>query len=390
MSSITIDENGLVVKRYQDQREDNAQAWRDKFPNIQTGRDSVAGQIVSIQTDIETRQAALIEAVANTFNPFGAAGEQLSRLAPLMNKRRRSAVASSVTLEVTATAAGATIPAGSLVSSATDQFATLFEVVVAPSATTTVEASAVEFGAIEADAGSITNIDTPVFGWASVINPSAASVGRSREDDGSLRARMLITSAAPSGTPLGIFTALSEIDGVSYASVLINNGDTVDSDGLLPHSVLPVVDGGLDSDIGQALLGSVAAGIDYNDATSVPEADFTTVQVINPANNAEESISFARPTGINVLVSIDLVRNSDYPPDGDAQIRQAVSDFINSSDVGETLYSSRLYSPINTVQGHSIVSVTVETKIAGTPSSSVPVAAYERAQVELLTDIAVL
>lgn len=390
MSSITVDENGIVVKRYQDQREDNAQAWRDKFPNIQTGRDSVAGQIISIQTDIETRQAAVIEAISKTFSPYDAVAEQLSRLAPLMNKRRRDAVASSVTLEVAATASGTTIPAGSLVSSATDQFATRAQVIVPPSGTASVEADAVEFGSIEADPGTITNIDTPVFGWASVTNPAAANIGRDRESDGSLRARMLATSAAPSGPPLGIYSALTAVDGVVYASLLQNRSDTVDAVGLRPHSVLPIVDGGADSDVAAALLNSVAAGIDFNDATDVPDASFTTVEVINPANNLPENIAFARPSDLFVLVEIDIVRDASYPPDGDAQIQSAVKEYIDAVGVGVDLYASRLYSPVNTVPGHEIISITVQKKVAGTPGSVVPVAAYERPKIELLTDITVL
>lgn len=390
MSSITVDENGIVVTRYQDQRENNAQAWRDKFPDIQTGRDSVAGQIISIQTDIETRQAAVIEAISKTFSPYDAIGAQLSRLAPLMNKRRREAVASSVTLQVTAAASGTTIPAGSLVSSATHQFSTRAQVIVAPGGTASVEADAVLFGEIEADAGTITTIVTPVFGWSSVTNPAAANVGRDRESDGSLRARMLATSSSPSGTPLGIYSALTAVDGVVYASVLQNRTDAVNVDGLRPHSVLPVVDGGADSEVALALLNSVAAGVDFNDATDVPAATFTTVSVINPANNEAENITFARPADAYMSVTIDIVREPSYPPDGDAQIQAAIRDYINALGVGETLYASRLYSPANTVPDHSIASVTVELKAGGMPASSVPVAAYERAQVELLTDVTVL
>ena len=135
-----------------------------------------------------------------------------------MSKRRRSAVLSSVTLTVTATAAGCTIPAGSIVAQATgsSKFITSAAVVVAPSGTATVAAVATEAGEIEAEAGTLTKIDTPVTGWESVTNADDASVGRDREADGVLRARMLATSSAPAGTPEGIFTAVSALSKLDH------------------------------------------------------------------------------------------------------------------------------------------------------------------------------
>lgn len=358
-----ITDSGYVRDRYQDERDSIANRWQVYLPGRRTDSQSVNGRIISVEAELVDNQNGQIGALLESFSPFTARGNLLSRLAPLMSKRRREAVLSSVTLTVTATAAGCTIPAGSIVAQAAgaSKFITSAAVVVAPSGTATVEALATEAGAVEAAAGTLTKIDTPVSGWLSVTNNDDAAVGRARESDGILRARMLATSSAPVGTPEGIATAISEVDGVTYQAVLENRTNSVNATGMPPHSVFPIVDGGADLSIGEALLNSVAAGIDYTDSADIPVGpNWVSVVVTNQSNGQPVTVWFARPTPTSGAVVLEIETQSTFPADGIARIKSEIVAFANQWPVGKTLFSSRLYSPANNVPGHEINSLTID------------------------------
>lgn len=356
-----ITDSGFNRDRYQDERESIAQRWNFYLPGRRTDSQSVNGRIISIEAELVDNQNGQIGAMLESFSPFTARGNLLSRLSPLMSKRRRDAVRSSVTLTVTAGVAGATIPAGSIVAQASGpaKFTTTVAVVVAPSGSASVPATATEGGAIESAAGTLTKIDTPVSGWLSVTNAEDASIGRSRESDGQLRARMLATSSAPVGTPEGIFTALSEVEGSIYQALLENRKSVVSPLGEPPHSVFPIVDGGADLELGNALLRTVAAGIDFTDETDVPDANWVSVDVTNPANGQIVTVWFARPSPVSDPVVVTIETQDAFPADGVARIKSEIVAFANQWPNGKTLFSSRLYSPANNVPGHEINSLTI-------------------------------
>lgn len=382
----TIDDNGFNRERYQDERQNIADSFNEYFPGKRTNVQSVNGRLISLEADLVDQANAKIQALLDAFNPQNARGNLLFNLAPLMNKRRREAVKSTVTLTVTADANGATIPAGSIVSpeNGPERFVTLAEVILAPSATDTVAAESQTFGPVEAAAGTLTKIQTPVFGWDTVTNLADASVGRSLETEAQLRFRMLETSSAPSGTPEGIFAAVTGVSGVTYARVLFNKTASVDANGIPARSVFPIIEGGADADLGLALLGSVSATAGYTTSTDIPGATFTEETVTNPANDQSESVWFARPSDNNITVEMTIETDTNYPGDGAARIRDAIVDFLDDWEVGKKLFSSRLYTPINTVPGIDINSVTINTVDSVTP------AVYERIKIaDPSTDIVI-
>lgn len=357
-----INDSGFVRDRYQDERDSIAGRWQVYLPGRRTDVQSVNGRIISIEAELVDNQNGQIGALLESFSPFTARGNLLSRLAPLMSKRRREAVLSSVTLTVTAGPAGTDIPAGSIVSQVAGpaKFITATQVIVAPSGTATVPAVATIAGSVEAASGTLTKIDTPVSGWLTVTNDDDASVGRERESDGQLRARMLSTSSAPVGTPEGIATAISEVDGVSYQFVLENRTSSVNGIGMPPHSVFPIVDGGADLAIGEALLRSVAAGIDYTDSTDIPTGpNWVSAVVTNPSNMQPVTVWFSRTTPVSAAIVVTIETQSGFPADGAARIKSEIVAFANQWPVGKTLFSSRLYSPANSVPGHEINSLTI-------------------------------
>ena len=371
----TIDETGFQRDRYQDVREENAKRWNDSFPDMDTSTPRVAGRIISIQSAIHDNLNAKAEYILNSFSPFTAIGAQLSNLAPLMNKRRLPRIYSHVTLQFNADNNGATVPDGTIVSSSLDKtkkFATNQDLVIAPNGSGVVLAEAIEANNFKPTAGTMTVIESGVFGISSVTNPNDGTLGRARETDAQLRFRMLQTSSAASGTPEGIYTAVSQVDGVTYASLLENFTDTTNAAGMPPHSIMPVVDGGDDNEVALAILETRAAGIQFTTSANIPAATWESISVINPANGQDVVVWFVRPANTTADVAIDISTDANFPTDGQQLIKDEVVNFVNAWSIGKVLYASRLYTPINLVAGVDINSVTIN------GSDRVSLTAYER------------
>lgn len=358
----TIDETGFHRDRYQDVREENAQRWNDSFPDMDTSAPRVSGRIISIQSAIRDDLNAKAEYILNSFSPFTAIGSQLSNLAPLMNKRRLPRILSQVTLQFNADLNGANVPDGTIVSSSLDRtkkFATTQRLIIAPNGFGVVLAEAIEASNFKPTAGTMTVIESGVYGVVSVTNPNDGTLGRARETDAQLRFRMLQTSSAASGTPEGIYTAVSQVDGVTYASVLENFTDTTNYGGMPPHSIMPVVDGGDDAEVALAILETRAAGIDFTTSTDIPGATWKSVTVTNPANGQPVMVWFVRPTNTTSTIAINISTDGNFPTDGQQLIKDEVVKFVNTWPIGKVLYASRLYTPVNLVPGVDINSVTI-------------------------------
>ncbi|QKN87328.1 baseplate J-like protein [Yersinia phage vB_YenM_636] len=359
-----ITDNGFKRVRYPELRAEIAQNWNEAITGLSTDPRTVAGRIVSQQADLIDDLTGTLQMILKSFSPYDAQGAQLSRLAPLMNRRRLDAWFGTVILTVTADANGCRIPAGSLVSNPNNGEAkvkTTRDVVVPPNGSAKVPAETLTQNSVEMPAGSMTKIETQVYGWASVTNELAGSVGRPREIDGSLRMRMLSTSAATNGTTEGIYTAISSLDGVTYCVVLDNRKDETNALGMPPHSVLAIVEGGDPQEIGLMYgVRSTAGGVDLTEPKHIPDATFESVQVVNPANRQKETVSFIRPSNKEVKVKVVANTYDDFPLDGKDLIKSALIEFVNGWDMGKTLFASRLYTPINNAVNVDIDSVTID------------------------------
>jgi uncharacterized phage protein gp47/JayE len=347
--------------------------------NIRTTPDAVFGQLANIFAEVVGDQNELITVMANQFNPQTASGTFLSQMVLFNGIKRKEAEFSSVSLSVTANTGGCTIPAGSLVSDPVvgEQFATDSLIVVAPSATESVSATAVNSGPIEAAVDTLTKIDTPILGWESVTNPAAAVAGFNEETDPELRARREVAaSQTGASTVAAIFTAVNNIDEVEDLKVVANNTPAT-VNGVPPQHIFLIVLGGADVEIAQALFETVAAGIGYHNlgipATSV---DYN---YPDPVTGDTYLIKFERPTDETVNIDIALdVDVETFPPDGVDQIKAAVLAYFDTNQrIGVDVIRSRLYTPVNTVPGHSITSLLIG--LGATAEQDIELQDFERA-----------
>ena len=216
--------------------------------------------------------------------------------------------------------------------------------------------NSVNTGPVEAPPSTLTQIDTPVFGWASITNPSVASLGSNIETDTALRLRRRRSvSIAGAGTVDAITANILDIVDVTDAFIVENRTFAVDAGGRPPKSFETVVTGGADAEIGQVIWDRKPAGIEtFGGIATAPLDSQGVARVIN----------FSRPTDIFVHLEIDYTLYSEeiFPSNGEVQIAQVASDSGNLLGINEDVILQRFHGPIfSAVAGIATLAVRIAT-----------------------------
>lgn len=374
---IQLTEFGLEIEGLDEIRDGLSDDWRAAFgPSVDVSDESPDGVLLGIMAERFALLNEGIEQVHMASDPDAAGGASLEALCALTGTTRALATRSTVTLTLTGTPA-TVVAAASRVETATTQveFETLVDAtIVALSArasttaydvgdrvtsagnayvcveagttggsgaapTTTgdditdgavhwrymgegtgavdVAARATTAGPLLAGSGDLTVIVTPVGGWASATNLLDADPGSAEETDPDLRVRRVAELAAQGATTREAIRAeLLRVPGVTAVTVFVNDTDTTDSDGVPPHSIEVLVQGGDDQAIWDQLLASVAAGI----GTHGDE-----VGVAVDSQGTEHTMRFTRPEEIEVYVDVTVVVDPRvFPVDGEDQVKAAI------------------------------------------------------------------
>ncbi|EAM8604805.1 hypothetical protein AKM92_18775 [Salmonella enterica] len=276
--------------------------------------------------------------VYNCFSPVTGYGAALTSNVKINGIARKGATNSTVDLLLTGTA-GTTITNGTVKDTNNVIWRLPASVVIGVDGAVTVTAICSNSGAVAALAGTITTINTPTRGWTSVTNPAAATVGAPAETDAELRIRQGQSVAIPSITPFeGVDGAIANIAGVTRHKLYENDTGKTDGNGLPPHSISAIVDGGDVTEIARTIRGNKGQGVRTWGKTSVTVPD----KYGNP-----HIISFSRPTDVPVYGKITLKVFAGYTSQIGVQIQQAVADYINRLMIGDQVLLSRIYSPAN-------------------------------------------
>ncbi|EBX7334549.1 hypothetical protein DS513_23985 [Salmonella enterica subsp. enterica serovar Sandiego] len=300
--------------------------------------DSKDGQMVALVALAVHDANNTAIAVYNCFSPATGYGAALTSNVKINGIARKGATNSAVDLLLTGTA-GTTITNGTVKDTNNVIWRLPASVVIGIDGTVTVTAICSNSGAVAALAGTITTINTPTRGWTSVTNPAAATVGVPAETDAELRIRQGQSVALPSITPFeGVDGAIANVAGVTRHKLYENDTGATDINGLPPHSISAIVDGGDVTEIAQTIRGNKGQGVRTWGKTSVTVPD----KYGNP-----HIISFSRPTDVPVYGKITLKVFAGYTSQIGVQIQQAVADYINRLMIGDPVLLSRIYSPAN-------------------------------------------
>lgn len=218
--------------------------------NVDTSSDSVLGQI----NGVFTRQLmAVYEAVQVAYSsndPDVVEGFLQTQLAKLTGTPRLAARPSTVPLSCVL-AAGTTLIAGTtlvgIAGNPSSQWTPAATYTAATTGTFAVPFQNIATGPNAAAAGTITVITTPVTGWNGVTNLLDAALGTDIESDTDLRIRREQELQGSGASTAGaIRAALLKIGGtvgpfITTVTVLHNESDVVDANGLPPHSFEPII-----------------------------------------------------------------------------------------------------------------------------------------------------
>ncbi len=228
-------------------------------------------------------------------------------------------------------------------------------------------ARSVEDGQITAEMGELTAIVTLVPGWDTADNLQPAALGRLVETDAELRTRYKSGVYALGAATLPAIQANLEarVPGVTSVRVFENDSDTTDGVGRPPHSIHVVAEGGLDTEIADAIFRYKAAGIDTYGATSIEVLD---------SEGVAHTINFDRPTPKYIWIDVDitLLPSSEeaFPPDGFTQIANNLLAEGNALGVGRDVIWQRLLRAVHAVSGVAEADLTLAVTATPLPAPS--------------------
>jgi uncharacterized phage protein gp47/JayE len=369
---------GLTIPSYEDILADNVQGFLNIFGTEQyVGPDSAIYQLLSI---LSLKQSDVMEAVQFAYNqgsPLTSVGAGLDRVVK-MNGLARLPYGFSTALETLTGTPGTVINNGTVQDTNGNQWALPSPVTIPIGGTITVPVTCTTPGAVTAGAGQINIIATPVGGWTSATNAAAATAGPPVEADSRLRARQALSVALPSQTRLfGTIAGVAAILGVTrYAAYENPTGTTSDGStiygypsnaplpaGLPGHSITMIVEGGTNLAVATAIYNNRGIGC-YTNGT-------TAVSVTDPNTGYTMTIRFYRPSYVPIFAGIQVHGLFGFSSATLAAVQSAVTNYLNSLQIGESVTLSALYAVAMGVNPNlsnplfSIPSLTLDTSASG-------------------------
>jgi uncharacterized phage protein gp47/JayE len=332
----TIDETGIHAPVFADILETLVYNFRGIYgQDVYLGNDSQDGQWLGILALAFNDGNAMAVAVYRAYSPATAQGEGLSSIVKINGISRQ--VASYSTCDVMIGGNVGQIILGGIVGDGINQWALPASVTIPPAGQILVTAECLTLGAIPAMVGTLTQIVTPTRGWYSASNPSAASLGAPVESDAALRRRQALSTSLPARTILEDMKGyILQIPGVVKLKTFENDTNATNGLGLPPHSLAFIVDGGDAAAIAYGIALKKAPGVTTIGSVS---------QTVTVTAGIPQIINFSRPTLVPISVVLHLTALAGYTTATGSAIQQAVADYINGLDIGDTLYLTRVYAP---------------------------------------------
>ncbi len=379
MAEITF--NGYVLKNQNDWFADEEAKYLDIDTNWNLDPSTPDGSKLANDSEIFANLDELGQQAYNSKDSNKAKGVELNTLSFITGTIRKTGTPSVVTLTLGGIA-GTVIIAGRIVESVIDgsRWTTNTNVTIAANGTVNVQATAVVKGATQASIDTITRIVSTIGGWQSVTNPSVATTGTGIETDAQLRLRRTLEVGRPGNNQIDSMLAeIFPVDGVNRVKIFENFTGVVDTNGLPPNSVAPIVDGGSDADIALAIFRTKNPGA----LLHVAGTSVTVTDVFDRFPSNTKDITFSRPIYVDMIVTVSVFNDGTLPNDADEQIKQAIIDYSSGGlvsaecgfnvlgfDIGEDVPISSMYTPVNSIIGRFgrsyITGVTLQGAITNT------------------------
>lgn len=208
-----------------------------------------------------------------------------------------------------------------------------------------VTATSKTFSAVVQAVNDLNVIQSPVLGWYEVYNPYDSIASTELESDAELRNRYKFSkNFMQTGNREAMYTALYSLAGVRFVNIQENIQD-VPFEGRSSHGIVVTVLGGDDQEIAQTI--DKYRAFAYTDGT---------IEVgLYDINGTPYSVRFNRPEIVPIQIKLSLTTDTNvFPTDGMLRIQNALIDYVSNLNVGEDVVWSKLFTPINSVDGQSV------------------------------------
>jgi hypothetical protein len=132
--------------------------------------------------------------------------------------------------------------------------------------------------------------------------------------------------------------AVSAVSGVVRVKPYENDTDIVDDNGIVPHSIALVVEGGDATMIADAIRTKKGGGTGTFG---------TSTQIVTDDQGVTYLIRFSRPDLVTTKAQIEIKALTGYTSTIGAQLVAAVADYINALEIGQDVILTRLFMPAN-------------------------------------------
>lgn len=314
------------------------------FPTVQALGFTAARQIFGsdIYIDANTQQGAFLSFIARivsdmagvaeqvyaSYSPQTAQGSGLSSAVKINNMTRESSSNSTCDVLIVGVA-GTTITNGVVRDTSGNNWDLPASVVIPVAGQITVTATAEQTGALNAPIGTLTTKVTDTFGWQTVTNPSAAAPGQPVETDSELRDRQAnSTELSAQGIPDAILGNVRQLAGVERVMPYENPSYQTDSNGIPSHSISYVVEGGDTQAIANTLQAKKNQAVGTYGTTQATVVDIY---------GLPHTISFFRPTYVQISFSITLKALLGFSSATTTELKNELTTFINTLDIGSVV-----------------------------------------------------
>lgn len=208
-----------------------------------------------------------------------------------------------------------------------------------------VTATSRTFSAVKQSVNDLNVIQSPVLGWFEVYNPFDSIASTELESDTELRNRYKFSkSFIQTGNRESMYAALYSLQGVRYVNVQENIQD-IPFEGRSAHGIVVTILGGDDQEIAKVI--DKYRAFAYTDGT---------IEVgLFDINGTPYTVRFNRPEIVPIKVKLSLTTDTNvFPTDGMLRIQNAMIDYVANLNVGEDVVWSKLFTPINSVNGQSV------------------------------------
>lgn len=293
-------------------------------PSLVLASDQPIGQLNAASSKIAAEIWELLAIAYNAFDRDSAEGRLLDNVGAITGTPREAARKSLVTCTVNL-GSSFTQVAGAMMCHVSGQETLKFTNRDTVTSTTSGNYSAVfesvDYGPVNANAGTLTVITNPVTGWNSVTNALDAVPGALQETDADYRQRQQdeLTSVG-SSTVDAIRADLLQVDNVLQAFCFENVSLVTDADGVPGKAIECVIYDGaapiaVDTEIAQAIWDSKPAGCETYGTTTANAVD---------AQGNTRPVKFSRAGIVNIYLEYDIsIDAAKFPVDGTTQVKDA-------------------------------------------------------------------